>query len=626
MVSCWHSCPRLCRASLDDVPTFTNVASAPDPQTTAGASSKASIPKLNTAATGDSLVRTSTMHPGAPAPRVQAPDADDDDDAPVFTNISSTGTPRPGYADSMATEYGTNNFDRGQAAKAPAKAPAAPAAPVAAGPGTPRVLAAAASSGSLGKPFGNGGVAATAPEEEQPAPELPAEQQALVDAKLASVRPELLRLVAIEAAKFALAKELRPKDAPATALEDFVSDFVKSKRAAVSSGQEKAPAFDFELGAVGWKAGYVAMLTDLQGDESLAETQEMAAPWVTAVLEAKREVIDPNHGRLSEHLMSMWAEQMERAKKEIGGSRLRTVMKAKALHVNQTLKAAMDDVERQFRDGMAPSAQQKIITNDVLEYDEVVALCAAAIRYFREGFDRPWALATIEKELLACMGAEEVPVMLSARKTMTATMEEDPVSWLLGLVLGAHELPLEREAREFVASTTATYLDPFIDGEVPASEYHARSEGFFMARLQRAWEVRCKLCDPPLDPPPPLPVPVNCALAQYVSHCIVKMNTQLGFTAHVPGVGRTPTTVREQELHFKKTSIAIIEAIARDFAEDERRLGSVLLTAAQLAHVGQIHLKGVISYQQELGDALAAANREGEEARKEERMRIWGMP
>jgi hypothetical protein len=498
---------------------------------------------------------------------------------------------------------------------------------VAAGPGTPRVLAAAASSGSLGKPFGKGGAASTVPEEE-PAPELPAEQQVLVDAKLAPVRQELSRLVAIEAAKFALAKKLRPKDEPATALEVFVSDFIKTKRAALSSGKEKAPAFEFELGAAGWKAGYVAMLTELQGDESLAETQEMAVPWVTAVLDAKREVIDPNHERLSNHLMSMWAEQMERAKKEIGGSRLRTVMKAKALHVHQTLKAAMDDVERQFRDGMAPSAQQKIVTNDVLEYDEVVELCAAAIRYFREGFDRPWALATVEKELLGCMAAEEVPVMLSARKSIPwkATMEEDPVSWLLGHVLGAHELPLEREAREFVATTTATYLDPFIDGEVPASEYHSRSEGFFMTRLQRAWEVRCKLCDPPLDPPPTLPVPVNCALAQYVSHCIVKMNTQLGFTAHVPGVGRTPTTVREQELHFKKTSVAIIEAIARDFAEDERRLGSALLTAAQIAHVGQIHLKGVISYQQELGDALAVANREGEEARKEERMRIWGMP
>ena len=48
------------------------------------------------------------------------------------------------------------------------------------------------------------------------------------------------------------------------------------------------------------------------------------------------------------------------------------------------------------------------------------------------------------------------------------------------------------------------------------------------------------------------------------------------------------------------------------------------LTAAQIVHVGQLHLKGVIAYQQEIGNALAIANRDGEEARREERMRIWG--
>ena len=41
-------------------------------------------------------------------------------------------------------------------------------------------------------------------------------------------------------------------------------------------------------------------------------------------------------------------------------------------------------------------------------------------------------------------------------------------------------------------------------------------------------------------------------------------------------------------------------------------------------HVGRVHLSGLVLYQNELGNALANANREGEEARREERLRIWG--
>ena len=48
------------------------------------------------------------------------------------------------------------------------------------------------------------------------------------------------------------------------------------------------------------------------------------------------------------------------------------------------------------------------------------------------------------------------------------------------------------------------------------------------------------------------------------------------------------------------------------------------LTAGQLIHVGRVHLNGLSLYQIELANALADANREGEEARREERLRIWG--
>ena len=102
---------------------------------------------------------------------------------------------------------------------------------------------------------------------------------------------------------------------------------------------------------------------------------------------------------------------------------------------------------------------------------------------------------------------------------------------------------------------------------------------------------------------------------------------------------------------------ALLQAIQRDFAKGAQSFGEVLravlllslcvsqpcpsafspvghrmhrsqgappLTASQIIHIAQLHLKGVVLYQQELGNALAVANREGEDARREERMRIWG--
>ena len=62
-----------------------------------------------------------------------------------------------------------------------------------------------------------------------------------------------------------------------------------------------------------------------------------------------------------------------------------------------------------------------------------------------------------------CMPKEEQTLVASRA---TTSIGDDPLGFLLGLVLGSTEMPLEREERDFLASATASYLDPFIDGEV----------------------------------------------------------------------------------------------------------------------------------------------------------------
>ena len=468
--------------------------------------------------------------------------------------------------------------------------------------------------------------------------------------------------MAIEAAKFALSQELLPKDATSLSLERMVGAALSMKQEELRNGRPKPPVFSLPDKAASaecstaWAAKYGALLEELRSEASLEEARAAAAPWAAAVLEAKREVIEPNRERLSEHLQNMWVENMDAAKRVLEGSRLRAVMKAKALDVHKTLTLAMNDVERQFREGMVPFALQKA---SGLTHDQVGALCTASIKYFREGFDRPWALATLEKELEHCMPKEE-PVVISTKDTGSATLADDPLAFLLGLTLGACELPLEPSVRDFLASATATYLDPFIDGEVPAAEYHKRSEGLMMPRLRAAWAEHHRVRA--LETPDFPVAPVH-ALAQYIVHCIGKMNLNLGFGAHMPGVGRNPISMREDrapdpnrtasalarppvllssplspnspkgscvrpppsqsEVHFKKLGEKLIEAVQRDFPAGERAFGSLpALTAAQIQHVGQIHLKSVALYQQEFGNALAVANLEGEEARREERMRI----
>ena len=122
-----------------------------------------------------------------------------------------------------------------------------------------------------------------------------------------------------------------------------------------------------------------------------------------------------------------------------------------------------------------------------------------------------------------------------------------------------------------------------------------------------------------------MPAPAEVALAQYCTHIICKMNANLGFGTHTPGLGRQPVSEGEASRYFDLLGKHLLKAVERDFDEADRKFGSLpALTPGHITHVGRVHLNGLITYQTELGNALAQANREGEEARREERMRIWG--
>jgi hypothetical protein len=274
----------------------------------------------------------------------------------------------------------------------------------------------------------------------------------------------------------------------------------------------------------------------------------------------------------------MWTDHVGAAKRELAGSRLRDVMRAHALTVHRTLKGAMDDVERQFREGMKPLLAAKL---PGVDDTALITLITACIKAFRVGFDRPWAIPALEKQLQSSMLGEpltEADAPPRAPLRAASSLATDPVGYLLGLALGSAELPLSETLRHFLVVTVARYLDPFLDGEVPAAQYNARSAGPFVARLKAAW------AESPLNPgEAPLHIPTECVLGQYTAHAICKMNANFGFGIHTPGLGRQPASEIEVSRYFDQLGKAVVAAICRDFDEPDRQFGVRADAATALA-------------------------------------------
>lgn len=191
------------------------------------------------------------------------------------------------------------------------------------------------------------------------------------------------------------------------------------------------------------------------------------------------------------------------------------------------------------------------------------------------------------------------------------------MKWLCGLVLGSVGLRLPEHQRDFLDTQVALYLDQFIDGDVPLP-YERRCCGNFMDRLRAAWAASPHAQEE-------FSIPSDQALAGYVRHAIRKMNANFGFGPHTPGLGRSHVSAKMQDEHFKLLGESVVQTIARDFKDDERSIAALpSLQPSLIIELAQTHLHGMYLYQAELGNALQGANRDGEEARRRERLRIWG--
>ena len=414
------------------------------------------------------------------------------------------------------------------------------------------------------------------------------------------------------------------------------------------------------VGAVGVRGAVArARARCFCGDEELRAAEGAAEDWVSKLAEAQQVVIDPNMSALLEHL-----GDAARAARECrvrdgaephadrgaaqggvgpqdfdGGTLSRRRHRHRhhhhhhhhhhlhhSFHHRHHLQA-LDDVEGQFVGGMQQVAVPLL---GGVPASDVATLCAAAVRAHRRKLDLEYdipKLATSLEEMLE----KQAELSFSLNGTAgagapagaVATPETEPLSWLYGIVIGSIPLPLDEDDWTFLSRGIAEYLDPFIDGEVPAAQYKKRSDGFVTERLRKAWEARQAVFAKAERRA--WPYAPEVVLAQYVRHCITKMNANLGWGVHIPGMGRQPVSPLEQERHFKLLGLRLVEAIERDFTPAQRRVGELTaIPANALSEISSTHMKGSYMYANELANALAAANRDGEEARREERLRIWG--
>ena len=171
----------------------------------------------------------------------------------------------------------------------------------------------------------------------------------------------------------------------------------------------------------------------------------------------------------------------------------------------------------------------------------------AAVHAHREKMGAGYALRVIEGRLRDLLGEAPEFAGVSVRSTDGArkpSLGSNPRGWLYGVVMGSIAIPLDEASTRVLSTAVADYLDPLIDGNVPAHKYDTWSDGLFIDRLHKARESASGAADGVMD------ISADLVLACYVRHAVTKMNMNMGFDVHQPGVGRQPLPPSQLDEHY----------------------------------------------------------------------------
>lgn len=208
---------------------------------------------------------------------------------------------------------------------------------------------------------------------------------------------------------------------------------------------------------------------------------------------------------------------------------------------------------------------------------------------------------------------------------------DEPLAWLHAICSDALPLPLPAEARAFLGRTTAAYLDPFLDGELPPTLYKTLASQFpFPTRLEQAWaEEHAGWAG---GAPPMPPIPHHCAIAEYVRHCVCKTTVHKNVSLRL-FAAEGPAGEARLDAHHTKFSKALAAALFRDFPDAATRaLGSAVGWSVE--EVEALALELSRSRLCELYEQQMRMRREKEQwwnaslegtRRDQEQLRAWGV-
>ena len=326
-------------------------------------------------------------------------------------------------------------------------------------PGTPRYGATTAAPGAAsGEGVNVGDVHAELVEPAEEAAEergdiqLAEALEARVETQLGAARTSLQRRAALGACSWLVTQQMRKgSDAAAPTLPAAIAQALTTDPAPPDFGRE-LPAAEQAACERRWRFRHRALKAEVETAAGAAAAEQMARPWADKLLEAEVLVIEPNMPQLSEHLLAMRTEHLEQAGRDL--SRMppnvqASSLKGKAASVKRVLDAALDDVERQFNEGMLAVAKPLLATLPDLQAEpalvpQLVAGLVAAHRTLVEAEHASTALMEAQLDEMVATGAASASAKEGHAKSGYA--------FLHSCVLGNHALAMPAEQYDFLCN------------------------------------------------------------------------------------------------------------------------------------------------------------------------------
>lgn len=354
--------------------------------------------------------------------------------------------------------------------------------------------------------------------------------------------------------------------------------------------------------------------------KKLASPDEYSPPleWIKKLQNIISKVVTPNMDALTATSSDIIKQQLSTVAEDFG-----TKKELQEKHVSrkagQTLRvvsAAVDEAFKQFRAAVLEACKKSSIS-ELVDFKDIELVCNDIMKAEKES-----CLESFTHSSLKALVIEEVHNLGGSVVANKISSVDDVPDTLLKYIKHEHEAPadLSVDLHDWLQYQMCMLLDPYIDVDVDNEGRQAR-----MTPAMTMYETVCDLYQEAFGESMDGVISVEQVLLAYIAHAMHKMNCIHGFVAHMPGMSRQPVSQYAQFRHLKMLGQALLAGVQRDFPAEQQMLEYTQVTSEMLQLAAEEHVKMLYKEEDERSTELAVANMLGEEARKAERMRLWGI-